>query len=675
VPGLAILRLLRAPVSLWTCAAIASPISFGFIYLMGLIATHAGVSTQTMCFLAMGVLVAVWVAMEAVRLATAGPLVARARTAWRGFWPGSWREGPRDLPLAASRVLLFVAVVGGVGLWSITQSRLTVPAGWDAMHHGYFVRQIVDHHTLRPQVVLSSDPGRSDGTAGFYPLAANLVAALLHVASGIRISTILIASLPALAGVLLPCGSYVLIRRMAPRLPLVAALAALASVLPARLYTIIYTGRITAVLGMALVPAVVAVVLLFGRRIDWRAAVLVPLVAIGLFGVHTSEVPIAVGLVLAICVSAAIATHTWRATLTWLGYLVGLGALAGIAMYLVVPSFVHLVGDRTGSFGPATGYHFPVSRALRDALVTQAPTPAHNSVPMAVWSVLALFGCLASVHPRLRRLAGFTVAYLCYAAFFFLWLWGHVGPLRVLADSWYRNPDRMLWEYTVLGAAPVGIALWTVGVVIYNLGSRARSHTPRSYDRPRTRYAWLVAAVAAIAVLVGFAVPPVKTDAAWLRTYASPVSGDAQRAFNYLAAHVGPNGRVLDDLENRGELWMYVDNGVRTLFGSPPGIGDAPASWKDRLYLRGQLRHINTDGCVGQLLRSYQVEYVYYSQAKMWAGKPKMSLTLLRSLPFVHQVFVSGGVRIFAVTPPQSTLPCTRDMAARYPWSTLSNAN
>lgn len=689
VPGLAVLRILRVPVSFVAAAVLAPPISFGLVYLLGLLATRAGASTQTLCFIALGLLVAVWLAVETGRLRAdragsaergvtghVAPEVTR-RQVWRETWERTRRLRPVDPQLALARGLLAVAVVGGVAMWSLVQSRLLVPAGWDAMHHGYFVRQIVEHHTLRPQVVLSSDPSRADGTTGFYPLAANLAAALINVASGLRISTILLASTMALAGVLLPAGVYVATRRLAPDLPVVSGLAAIAVVLPARLYTIDYTGRITIILGMALVPATVALLLLWGRHVDWRLAVLAPLAATGVIGVHTSELPIAALVAVAIALFWAVGDRAWRRTAMWFAYMLATAALTVIVLYLIDPNVIHLVSERSAAFGPANGFRLPFGMAVRRTVFLYAAFPAHNSVPMGLWSLTALIGCALTVHPRMRSVRGFALSYVAWALFFFMWMVGHLGPFSKFADLWYRDTQRMLWEFTALGAVPVGVTLYALAVGIHAAIHRVQAHSPRAVER-RRGYSLGGVAVAALVVTVvlAFLTPPALTDARWLRSTASPVSRDSERAFAFLAAHVGPNDRVLDDLENHGDLWLYVDDRVATVFGNPPLIGGATVSWKDRLYLRGRLKHIGTDPCVSRLIHAYGVEYIFYSTARMWGGKPKITLTALRDTKYFRQVFHAGGARVFQVVAPDpQPSACTRDTAVQYPWSTLANSN
>jgi hypothetical protein len=310
---------------------------------------------------------------------------------------------------------------------------------------------------------------------------------------------------------------------------------------------------------------------------------------------------------------------------------------------------------------------------VRQALIVPAPFPQHNALPMAVWSAAALAGCVATLHARLRRMLGFSLAYLGYALFLALWSSDHLGPFARLGDIWYQSLQRIVWEYTVLGAVPVGCALFALGALVQ--AGALRLGAGRVTDpRGRTPIPGLVAAGLLIGVVVALAFPPVHTDALWLRRYASPVGRDDERAYAYLAAHVTPHERVLDDLENRGELWMYDDHDVPTLFGNPPLIGAAPTSWKDRLYLRAQLRSIGSDGCVRRLARAFGIRYIYYSGHRMWAGHPQIALRDLESHRYFRQVFRAGAVRVFAIQPTTGRPSCPSDITQRYPWSSVRNA-
>jgi hypothetical protein len=611
--------------------------------------------------------------------------------------------------VTCSCALLILAIGVGITLWTTLHSQLVVPAGWDAMHHGYFVQQILKHDTLSAKVVLSSNPSEADGTTNFYPLATNLVAALLHLITGVSIPTLILTGVTALAGVVLPLGVYFLSLRFAPRAAPVAGFAALASVLPAGLFTIEYTGRVTAITGVALVPAAVAAIGIVSDKIDWRVIVLSALTLVGIVGTHTSELPIVFGLAIVLVAQGAVYARQWRPSAFWLVESVGAGILGILLVLGAEPGILHLIDERSGTFAAATGGHMELSRAFRQLILLPSQFPAQTTRPMHVWSVLAAVGCVFTLLPRWRRLAGGAIGYLGFGAFYIAWLTSKVGPLAILADAWYRNSNRMLWELFGLGAIPVGVALAAAatlihdairlvisafarvptpetGVVVHASGPATADGTdvPKPAARPsrrnvRSGLQWTSAIIAGIAVFattMAVAAPPARTVSAWLRASASPVGTDSLSSFQYLAAHVHGNQRVLDDLENHGDLWMYAEYGVPTLFGNPPLIGLAPASWKQRLYLRGELTHIATDGCVANLLTQYDVTYVYYSDLRMSGGRPHIRLATLLDPRYFREVFAQGHTLVFKVDARAAPQPCDRTVTTTdFPWSTAANAD
>jgi hypothetical protein len=692
LPGLALARLLRVPGSLPALAAIAAPVSLGLVYLVGLLASRAGLPVATTCLTVLSVLLVAWFTVEVVhRLRATGRPAPGATT--RAIRRAGSRLAGCTPPVVCSRALLGVAIGAGLLLWTSLHAPLTVPAGFDAMHHGYFVRQIVAHDTLNANVVLSSDPSLPDGTTSFYPLGANLVAALLNVATGVPVSVLLLASTAALAGAVLPLGTYVLTRRLAPGLPLVAGFAALAAVLPAGLFLIESTGRITAVLGLALVPAAVGAICFLGVRVDWRLVVLSVLTLVGVAGVHTSELPIVVGLAVACTMVGACLSRRWRPSLLWLAGFAGTCALATLVLIAVDPGIRHVSGQRSEAFGDTSSGAASFPAAIWQ-LLTLSSDPPEAKRPMMVWSALAVAGCLLSLHPRWWRLAGATVGYAVFAGLFVAWMTRRIGPFATLTDPWYRQDYRMMWQFYVLGAIPVGIAFECVAslvrVAIASVGSRWRRARVRAGEAardgepapaagagrpdgspgPGLRWASAVVAVAAVvACAIVFTRPPVPVFSRWLSANYGPVGRDSQDAFRYLAAHVTPGERVLDDLEARGELWMYADHGVPTLFGNPPLLGRAPDSWKERLYLRGELRHIATDPCVADLLTKYSVTYVYYSGRKIVTGRPDIRLALLEDRRYFREVFREGDAYVYKISPPVAARPCERSLTAGFPWT------
>jgi hypothetical protein len=682
LPGVAILRLLRTPVSLAQSVALAAPIGLGAIDLVGLAASRLGAGVISTCLATIGAVLAGWLAVEAVRWRRGAVAAADHRNrpdevvvVESAALTASSRATSRDLSLACARLLLVCAVGVGVVLWTLLHSQLSVPAGWDAMHHGYFVRQIVDYDTLKQSIVQSSDATRADSTAGFYPLSMDLVAAMLHVVSGFDISTLLLAMTTAFAGVVLPLGSYVLCRRLAPSLPMVAGFAAVASVLPARLFTIEYTGRVTAVVGIALVPCTVAIVLVIGHRRAWRLGALGVLCVVTLIEVHTSELPIVAGVLMAIALVGTFRSRDWKAWFLRLAYLAGVAAVALGVLLVADPGMRDMLSQRAGWFGAVHQSPLSLSAAAKGFVAIPSPYPPATNLPSQIWGVLASLGCLCALLPRWRPLLGVAMAYLGFGAFYVAWLAGGLQPVAFVGDPWYRSSERMLWELLVLGAVPVGITLDTAAAALHTALCRLARPAERRLPRPRLAVAMMLISMALVtAASAACTAPPAPSVSRWLRTYASPVGPGSRPAFSYLAQHVGKGGRVLDDMESHGDLWLYADYNVPTLFGNPPLIGLAPTSWKQRLYLRAELGHIASDGCIAHLLATYDVQYLYYSKDSMFAGHRRISLHTLQDRRYFRKVFSDGPATIYRIEAPRLR-PCLAAIDTEYSWTSPATAN
>lgn len=664
------LRLLRVRVSLTGAFAVAAPVSFGAVYLIALLATRLALSVQACCLTAVGGLLAYWAWDEISRRRQSGK--NREWGSSRGLhdiWLRRLRQADEQQVIGG--LLLAVAVVVGPVLWTGLHSALTVPAGWDAMHHGYFVRQIVDHDTLAPAIVLSSDPGTADGTTGFYPLAFDLATALLHQISGVPISVLMLAGTTALAGVLLPCSTYYLVRVVwaGPGSALPAGFASIATLLPINLYTIEYTGRITAVLGLAIVPAGCALILQAGLRPTSRFWAISVLTIIGVTGMHTSEVPLLFAVVMLFAVVRASLSTSWLHLVRSTCVLAGSALLAGSVLVAIEPGVLRLIGERSAVLGSDNG-HQNLPDAVR-ALLTQ---PQFHHGGMAFFACAAVLGSLLTVHPRLARLRGAALCYLGFAGFYLAWVTGSLGPLSFLGLPWYRDPARMMWVLSLLGAIPVGVAL----TVLAASTRRGLALAVRRWDtghQVAQRLPRLVAAASVMALVFAVATPAVRTESMDLLKPASPVTPDYQAAFRYLAAHSRPGQRVLDDLRNHGDMWMFVDDDVPTLLGNAPLIGRAPKSWDERLYLRGNLARIGTDPCIGRLLTTYQVSYVFYGDQVLDAGSPRISLSTLRNTRQFREVFRRGGAHVFLIIAPEAAGRCSRDVTTEFPWSSIADAN
>lgn len=664
VPGAALIRLLWPQAGPLQIVACAPTLSFGFTYVVGLTCSRLSVSPLA------GVLWAVVVLV----LAALGADVWRRRAADEPLVP---RVRPRLLlgrspAQYASWALLGGGVVLGALLWRRFQSTMLVPVGWDAMHHGFFIEQIARWHTMDASVVLASDASAHDGGSVYYPLAFNLIAAVLHTYAGSTVSTLMLASTVALAGVLLPVASYAMARELDRDQYLVAGFAAITPVLPIVLYLIEGTGRLTGILGVALVPGLVTLLIAQRSTPLWSRLPLALVGVIGIIGVHTSEAPMALILAGACMVVWLFQGGGLRPALHWFAG-VSVAVVAGVVLLVIIePAVVHLASERGGAMG--TSLTRPSGLVLHTALSTLGQA----------W-VLPLVGCGASLLPRWRRYLGPAIALAAFTLLYFLLAVGVKVIVPTLAVPWYTNPGRLAWDLTVAAAVPTAVGLVAVAGVVGSAGAAvARFVTGSSGDdtggapgaSPGARVCrgivqWtppLLTAFVGVLIVVAFALPPVGRQGRFVSYVAGPVDRDSQAAFRYLAAHTRPGERVLDDLRTDGAMWMYVDDGVPTVFGNSPLLGDAPDSWLERLWLSRRLWKIGSDPCVRAMLDKYHVRYVYAGDTRIFDGWSNFRAEEMKRYPGLVQVFHRGNAHVFEVLPGQVAGVCDRDLTLGTKW-------
>lgn len=664
VPGAALIRLAWPGAGLLRTVAAAPPVSFGFAYVLGLAASRLSVWPE--------VLVVVGAAAAVLATAVVDAFRWRARRAARRTtglpaqaWPGLRAYfGTRPAGRMVSWALLAGGVVLGALLWRTFQSSLLVPASWDAMHHGFFIKQISRFHTMDSSVVLASDTTVHDGGGTFYPLAFNLVAATLHTVTGGVISTIMLASTVALAGILLPIGSYALAAELDPDRPLVAGFSAITPVLPILLYLVEGTGRLTGILGVALVPGLVVLLVAQRGPVRWSTLPLAILGLVGIIGMHVSEAPLAV-------LTAVVCVAVWPGRLSdlpglwrWGAWLAAAGAAGIVGLLVLEPNLIRLASERSGAI-----VH-PVYRPFGEVLAATMDATGQ------AW-VLPVVGCLVTLLPRWRRFRGAAVTLVLFALFFFGVTLGLRTLMPTLAIPWYGNPGRISWDLTVAAAVPTAVGLAAIASLVARgatVLARFVAGTDRPGERPvlaRRIERWtppLVAAFAGVLLVVAFALPPVARQGRVVSDAAGPVDRDSIAAFHYLAAHVRPDEKVLDDLRTDGAMWMYVDHDVSPLFGSSPLYGEAPRSWKEKLWLSRHLVKISTDPCVRTMLDKYEIRYVYVGDAHIYDGWHDFPSHWMNNRPEFSEVFHQGNAHVFVINPGETPGVCERDVAAAVYW-------
>jgi hypothetical protein len=618
LPGLMLLLAGRPAAGLLRNLALAPVVSLGLLMAWGLVVSALGhpVRPVTVLPVALG--------GPAIALGVAS---ARHRFRWR---PGGRTRLAVGWPDGAG---LSAAVVVPLFMWlRATRLATFVPPNDDGTHHGLFAERVLHLGTLRPGQVAVGDVLTGQPSTSYYPLALHLATAMASGVSGVPVGTALDLLVIGLACVALPLGIFVLTRRLFPAEPLAAPGAALLSVaFPAFPYYVSYWGGLTMIAGIALVPAVVDA--MAGIAEDARilpGGALLGFAWAGLFTVHVTELVtvalLAVPLVLLPPWPGPAAAHLRGIAARW-----PIGAL--VVGAVIAAQFGQFVKDAEQRREVARLLPLDPAQAVRQiSTVFLGTAPAGR----AVLTLLFALGIVVAV----RRLwaTGWLVAAVLFAALSYLSA-RRTGLGDLLTVPWYGRWDRVVVNHLYFVATYGGLGAAVAVRVTTAAGRRLR--LPRLAGGA-------VATVTAL-LLAGFALAPEYEASNRQVSYsfrAASLAGPAERAaFAWLAAHVRPGERVLNDITD-GSGWMYPLDGVPPLFAMAAHAYPVGA-WGDRVYLRANAGRLATDARARRAADTWHVRYAYVGPRLFPRRRPLLSAADLAASGAWRRVYDRGGATIF----------------------------
>lgn len=544
------------------------------------------------------------------------------------------RKERRSGTTLAGALLLAACAIGGAA-WTTALVHLpSEPPGRDGLYHGFFLERIVSTGSIDPAQVLVTDPVTASPAAGFYPLALHDALAGVRSLTGLPAGALITAATMLAATVLLPAAMFCLVRRLVPDAPLVAGFTALSVPFFATFpYQPAAWGGFAVVVGMSMVPAVVALVDRMSRTDDVGVAAVAGLATFGLCAAHTSQAALLL-LVVAVQQAVAAVRDDRRGNLRRLRQLSIVGTLAAV---LLVPELVAYAGalSERAAFRPTAGV--PLSSALlqlaRMSALAEVPGQVLLTAVAAVGAVVAL---------RRRILLEWAAVSVVLAALFLAasvpgapWSW-----LRPLTSPWYSEPSRLGYHATIVLAVWVGVALD---------GAVSASDRLTSGRTAPTRHL-VVGTVAATAMVVG-AVVLLPHGADVVRDgyrSNSVVTAGMRRSFEHLRRHA-PTGTILNE-ERDGSAWMYADAELSPLlavwaYGSDAGNDE-------RLWLLEHLTSTGDAARVATLLRRWNVRYVLVNDRGFVDEPPRVTAAQLRLDPRFVEVASADGSHVFAVRLP-----------------------
>jgi hypothetical protein len=617
-PGLLLLLAWRPAAGWLRNVALAPAVSLGILMSWGLTAEALGLAVRptTVLPVALG--------LPAIALA-----VRVAHRPHRLRDPGRARVTTGRLEL----VLLGCAVLAPLVMWlRATHLAAFVPPNDDGTHHGLFADRVLHLGTLQPGHVAVGDVLIDQPSTTYYPLALHLTSALVSGISGVPVGTALDLLVIALAAVALPVGIFVLTRRLFPAEPLAAPAAAAISVaFPAFPYYPSYWGGLTMIAAIALVPAVIDA--MAGVAEDaglLPGGALLGLAWAGLFTLHVTELVtvavVAVPLVLLPRWTAGFAVHLRRLSARWL--------IGGVVVGAVVASqYGMLAKDADQRRTVARLLPVDSEQAWRDVTTTFLGTAA---VPRTVFSVLFALGVLVA----LRRLwsTGWLLAAALFAGLTYLSAM-RTGLADAVSVPWYGRWDRVVINELFFVATYAGLGAAAAVRTVVTVAGRVRL--------PRV-LAGAAGAVTALLLAVLALAPEYQASShqvAFSFRYASLAGPDQRAAFAWLARHSRPGERVLNDITD-GSGWMYTLDGVPPLFAMATHAYPEGA-WGDRVYLRANAGHVDTDARARHAADTWHVRYAYVGPRLFPRRHPLLPAEDLVGSPAWRKVYDRNGAEVF----------------------------
>ncbi|MEU4518035.1 DUF6541 family protein [Amycolatopsis sp. NPDC024027] len=617
----------------WTLGAAAPVLTFGVVALAipllgatGIRWTALSVTLWTLGVSAAGFAVTWAVARFTRRRRPDAEAAPPERPRW------SWR----------AHALTALGVAAGMAVGALTVLRGipapgTVNQDWDAAFHANLVRWIAERGDARPSTV-STIANLPDETHYFYPDTYHALLALLFGKGGLTVMPLLnFASIAVTFAV--PLGVAAMCR--AWRLPPVtAAAAAVASACFTSFpYDLFWHGPVWPyAAGVALVPAMLAVVRLLLEPGGATGPLAVGVGVGGLAALHTSVVFVLV--VYCVLILAAVLFRfepiDWRRA--WPSLVASALLAAGLGLPQVLPSLYNAGGVTSAVWGNA-------------ATVTGAVGQTVTFSPMAdfpQWwiGVPAVAGVVLLA--RHRRVVWLVAAYVVLGGLYAATVSMENGLVHLLTGPFYNDNYRIGALLPLIGAVGFGEFVHTATAWF---AAKVRPRLPKLHPAAPV----LAGVVLLAAVIGGFSRGYVGINSVHVnigyRGFPS-VSADEETAFAWLAGHTVPGERVLNDRLD-GSVWMYALQGVKptqwNYYGAPPA--------SDIGYVSAYANRLEADPRARKILRELKVRYAFVGQGNAVPdGQNDPGLLNLDTAPGFKLVYRNAGASIYEIAGQQDVV-------------------
>ena len=565
----------------WTLAAAAPALTYGLVAIGGLLLGELGFSWTLLTF-------GGWTLVASVVLFAVTTLIQRR-------WPARVDD---DEPRVSRRGHLVVGagVAIGLAVGAVTFLRgigslNRLAQDWDAPHHGNLVRWLAEHQTSL--VSTAGAIGNQHENANyFYPATYHQLLALLLDQFGVTLPQLLNSG--ALSTVLVwPVGIAAM--GLAWKLParVVAPAAAVSTWFSPFPYDSLWRGPLWPyVAGIALLPAVLALVTYLIKPRGITGPVAVAMSAAALVGLQPSLVFILAGLlgvIFVACVFRLVPIDWKRAWPT----LLALGVLAvAVAVPLILPSMRSAEG--------VAAMVWPSEATPAGAFGQMLTFSGVVDFPQWWIGLPALFGVVVMAK---RRLMPWMVGvWLAFGGLYAVTVSLEGAVVQRLTGYFYNDHWRLAVMLPLPGSIGFGVAVVAFGTWVVG---RYRDKVPAFGRTPWAPVAVSVVFFLLIGLVSGAYIGRNSTRLA-VNYQNGPTVGDGElEAYQWLAGRVRPGERVMNDVFD-GSGWLYAMAKVEpvewTFYGTPAGT---PSN-----YLTKHLNELDEDPEVRAALTELRVRYV-----------------------------------------------------------------
>jgi hypothetical protein len=590
-------------------------------------------------------------------------------------------ETPKDKYALSGRTLLTTRALGAlIGLAGVGCAILTWKKGLGAWSNPTQEHDTITHSLLAafihftgkaaPWQVLPTDL-IGDTNIQFYPPGFPSLTALTTDLVGDTLTALNLVTV-ALVAVVFPLSVAALtvaVLRISGIgrgwLELAAGIAALvATVLYRPAIAFAHDGGVLAnAAAMAVVPGLVAVMLVIGRR-QWLAVAAIGVGLVGAIACHPSAL-ISVGLTLVAAWIGLLFTKSGRTQL-WVSLppVIVSGVLGLVLAIPVIKSLMGL-GGTGGSVGDSPADIPPASLGQALGAVVRLPYVGYYDrtglLGQLALGILALAGVLAVL--LFRRGWPILTAWLFWAGVTFTFhLSPNSGPSSMVGRFYYRVASRI--DSHMYEMIPVLVACLFVftAMAIYGLRLSGRFASLTKY-RPAFAIGAVIVVLGVITA-VNFSGYYIQNARALAQRYAKPefVRYDAsdKAAVDWLHTRVRPGETILNSA-NDGSTLAYIDYDLPIVNTIPDGRNPI----QDRVTLLKSFNQYPHDPQIVKILQQMNIRWVYFdSQAPTigtdplhWNGGGEYSLAPglqhIAGLPGLTEEFHSGTVTIYHLEPEQ----------------------